>query len=95
LVNAFYDTTRYGLSLSVEDWNFIKKIVEHVSKVWNTKDSGIWEARSEPRHYVYSKVMCWVALDRAVKIAASYHFSAHLWIGKKIECDKTEVEKRV
>jgi GH15 family glucan-1,4-alpha-glucosidase len=76
LINAFYETTRYGLSLSFDDWAFIKKIAEHVSKVWNTKDSGIWEARSEPRHYVYSKVMCWVALDRAVKIAKIHNFDA-------------------
>jgi GH15 family glucan-1,4-alpha-glucosidase len=95
LINAFYETTRYGLSLSVEDWNFIKKIVEHVSKVWNTKDSGIWEARSEPQHYVYSKVMCWVALDRAVKIAASYHFSAPLEAWKKtMDTIKNEVLKK-
>ncbi len=78
LVNAFYETTRYGMTLSEDDWAFVKKIVEHVRKNWNTKDSGIWEARSEPRHYVYSKVMCWVALDRGVRIARAHNFEAPL-----------------
>lgn len=94
LVNAFYETTRYGMTLSQDDWEFIKKIVAHVSKVWNTPDSGIWEARTEPRHYVYSKVMCWVALDRAVKIALIHNFDAPLKEWQKTMGDiKTEVLK--
>ncbi len=83
LVNAFYETTRYGMTLTVDDWAFIKKIVEHVSRVWNTKDSGIWEVRLEPQHYVYSKVMCWVALDRAVKIAENHNYDAPVEEWKK------------
>lgn len=47
--------------LEVED-----VIVNHVAAVWREPDQGLWEARGEPRHYVYSKVMCWVALDRFV-----------------------------
>jgi GH15 family glucan-1,4-alpha-glucosidase len=83
LVNAFYETTRYGLSMNREDWDFVRRVVEHVRKIWSQPDSGIWEARTEPRHYVYSKVMCWVALDRAIKIATVYHFDAPLDDWKK------------
>src|SRR5207244_2370470 len=36
---------------------------------WREKDQGIWEIRGEPRHFVYSKLMCWVALDRAIALA--------------------------
>ena len=43
------------------------KLVDHVCKIWNMPDSGIWEPRGPRKHYVYSKVMAWVALDRAVK----------------------------
>jgi GH15 family glucan-1,4-alpha-glucosidase len=43
--------------------------VDYVCQVWDTEDSGIWEIRGAPRHYVYSKVMCWVAVDRGIRIA--------------------------
>jgi GH15 family glucan-1,4-alpha-glucosidase len=36
---------------------------------WKEKDQGIWEMRGEPRHFLYSKLMCWVALDRAIQLA--------------------------
>jgi GH15 family glucan-1,4-alpha-glucosidase len=42
---------------------------EHVSAVWQEPDAGIWEVRSEPRQFTHSKMMCWVALDRAVRLA--------------------------
>ena len=43
---------------------------ECASDVWREPDQGIWEARGEPRHYVSSKLMCWVAMDRAAKLAS-------------------------
>ena len=42
---------------------------ECATEVWREPDQGIWEARGEPQHYVSSKLMCWVALDRAAKLA--------------------------
>ena len=44
-------------------------LVQHLEKVWRTPDQGIWEMRSGPRHYTYSKLMVWVAFDRASRIA--------------------------
>ncbi|WP_414470580.1 glycoside hydrolase family 15 protein [Methanobacterium sp. ACI-7] len=69
LINAIYDTARYGERISDETWKFVKKLVDYVCDVWNTKDRGIWEIRDEPRHYMHSKLMCWVAVDRGLKIA--------------------------
>ena len=69
LINAIYDTTRYGKDISDKTWEFIKNFVDYICEVWNTKDRGIWEVRGEPRHYVHSKLMCWVAVDRGIKIA--------------------------
>ena len=43
--------------------------VECATAVWRQPDQGIWEARGEPQHYVSSKLMCWVALDRAARLA--------------------------
>lgn len=76
LVNAFYETTRYGEEITDDDWKKIQTIVDYVSNIWETKDSGIWEMRGEPQHFVYSKLMCWVALDRGIKIVELKGFSA-------------------
>lgn len=70
LINAIYDTARYGRNISNEVWDLVKNLVDYVCEVWNTKDRGIWEIRDEPRHYVHSKLMCWVGVDRGLKIAA-------------------------
>jgi GH15 family glucan-1,4-alpha-glucosidase len=47
----------------------VAKIADHVCEIWRGKDSGIWEVRAEPQHFVHSKVMCWVALERACRLA--------------------------
>lgn len=69
LVNVFYETSRFGIDIHDREWNLLCKLVEHVEKVWQTKDAGIWEVRGGYQHFVHSKLMCWVALDRALKIA--------------------------
>lgn len=53
-----------------EMWEIVKTIVKTVSEEWRNADQSIWEFRNIERHFVFSKVMCWVALDRAVSIAA-------------------------
>jgi alpha,alpha-trehalase len=50
-------------------WPLVQSQAECATAVWRQPDQGIWEARGEPRHYVSSKLMCWVALDRAAKLA--------------------------
>jgi GH15 family glucan-1,4-alpha-glucosidase len=55
----------------IEDmWEVVKNIVKTVSEEWQKPDNGIWEIRGSVSHFVISKVMCWVAMDRAVKTAA-------------------------
>ena len=48
---------------------FLVELAETAARRWQEKDHGIWEVRGEPRHFVYSKLMCWVALDRATALA--------------------------
>jgi alpha,alpha-trehalase len=50
-------------------WQMINKLVENAVQVWREPDRGIWEMRGKPRHFTASKVMCWVAVDRGVKLA--------------------------
>ena len=51
-------------------WPIVQAQAECATKVWREPDQGIWEARGAPRHYVSSKLMCWVALDRAARLGA-------------------------
>jgi len=78
LVNAFYETRRYGEDITQDDWDFVRKIVNTACQTWDTEDSGIWEVRGGPRHFTHSKLMCWVALDRSIKLADKYAFEAPL-----------------
>ncbi len=50
-------------------WRFLKSVVHQVETGWEEPDRGIWEIRGEPQHFVHSKMMCWVALDRAIRLA--------------------------
>ena len=45
--------------------------MDHVCDIWTMKDEGIWEVRGGPRHFVYSKLMCWVAVDRGIKMSGN------------------------
>src|SRR5690606_9088627 len=55
--------------LSSEHWRLVEGLVGAVAARWSEPDHGIWEIRRPPRHHVHSKVACWVAADRGVRIA--------------------------
>jgi alpha,alpha-trehalase len=61
--------TRASERLPRRLWPIVQAQAECATQVWRNPDQGIWEARGEPKHYVSSKLMCWVALDRAAKLA--------------------------
>lgn len=67
-----------GETLDGPLWEMMRALVEHVCAHWQEPDSGIWEVRGGPRHFVYSKVMCWVALDRGIRAAQQLHLEADL-----------------
>jgi len=73
---------RYGETLDGPLWAMMCVLVEHVCAHWCEPDSGIWEVRGGQRHFVYSKVMCWVALDRGIRAAQQLGLAADLprWI---------------
>ena len=59
-------------SLSDADWRMVGAMAEAVSRRWHEPDHGIWEERHAPRHHVYSKVMCWLTIDRAIKLGEQF-----------------------
>ncbi|MDT0332153.1 glycoside hydrolase family 15 protein, partial [Nocardiopsis lambiniae] len=58
--------------LADRDWELVQDMARAVARRWHEPDHGIWEERDEPRQRVYSKVMCWVTLDRAIALAGAY-----------------------
>jgi GH15 family glucan-1,4-alpha-glucosidase len=86
LIMAIYTATNYGEDIFESEWEVLREVIEYVCDVWMNKDSGIWEARSEPKHNVHSKVLCWAAIDRGIRIAEENDFNAPFerWKG---ECD--------
>ena len=61
--------THRSQRLSRRLWPIVETQAECAMRVWREPDQGIWEARGAPQHYVSSKLMCWVAMDRAAKLA--------------------------
>ncbi|ONI78811.1 trehalose-phosphatase [Actinosynnema sp. ALI-1.44] len=58
--------------LTDDDWKMTNAMAEAVARRWEEPDHGIWEERHRPRHHVYSKVMCWLTIDRAITLAETY-----------------------
>ncbi len=79
LIDAFHQSRMAKLQLDDEaTWALECAVLQHLAEVWDQPDHGIWERRGEPRHYVFSKVMTWVAFDRAIKSAETFGFKAPL-----------------
>jgi GH15 family glucan-1,4-alpha-glucosidase len=76
LIDALYQSRLAELKLDQGSWALARTIVEHVGDVWGQPDHGIWERRGERKHYVFSKVMTWVAIDRAIKGAERFGYDA-------------------
>jgi GH15 family glucan-1,4-alpha-glucosidase len=69
LVQAAYLFGKAGGRITPDNWNFLCGIADVVVETWREPDQGIWEIRDDPRHFVHSKLNCWAALDRMVKIS--------------------------
>jgi len=78
LLVAAHETTDGGADLDEADWSALRRVVEHARIVWDRPDEGIWEVRCEPKQFVFSKVMCWAALDRGIEMAETRGFDAPL-----------------
>jgi GH15 family glucan-1,4-alpha-glucosidase len=69
LVNLTWRWHRRGHSPSDDDWRFLVSLIEHAAENCDKPDQGIWEWPGDPEHFVHSKVLCWSALDRGIRLA--------------------------
>jgi alpha,alpha-trehalase len=76
LVDIAYSFARRRGGLDRETWDGVSSLVRFAAERWREPDCGMWEVRSEPRHFVHSKVMAWVALDRGVRLATEFQLRA-------------------
>ena len=67
VMDALHQARRGGLASRQEDWAFQRAMLKHLTTIWMEPDEGIWEVRGGRRHFTYSKVMAWVAFDRAIR----------------------------
>jgi pentatricopeptide repeat protein len=95
LMDAVYLYNKYGDPIWYELWTHLRGLIDWVCDNWQRKDEGIWEVRSGQQHSVYSKLMCWVALDRALRLADKRSFPAdrERWLKVRDEIYEEIMEK--
>jgi GH15 family glucan-1,4-alpha-glucosidase len=76
VLDAMWLLVRAGHGLYGETWRIAMALADHVADRWREPDAGLWEVRGDPAHYVHSKLMAWLALDRVLRIAGSHRSSA-------------------
>jgi GH15 family glucan-1,4-alpha-glucosidase len=82
LMDAVYLYNKYGAPISYDLWTTLRMCIDWVCDNWQRPDDGVWEVRSGKQHFVYSKLMCWVALDRGLRLSHKRSFP----------CDRTKWE---
>lgn len=75
LIDAVYLSSKYGDSLSIDQWDNLKRVLKWLSTNWNRPDEGIWEVRGGRKEFLHSRLMCWVAFDRAIRLGAKRSLS--------------------
>jgi GH15 family glucan-1,4-alpha-glucosidase len=78
VVDAMYVARRHGLKTEEPSWQLEVALIEHLEKIWDQPDQGIWEVRGDPQHFTHSKVMAWVAFDRGIRSAEEFGLDAPL-----------------
>ncbi len=76
LMDSVYLYNKYGSPISYELWVELRELLNWVCDNWRQPDDGVWEVRGGRQHFVYSKLMCWVALDRGLRLADKRSFPA-------------------
>jgi GH15 family glucan-1,4-alpha-glucosidase len=77
LMDAIYLYNKYGTLIDYDLWKDLQRMLDWVVDNWQQADEGVWEVRGGRQHFVYSKLMCWIALDRGLRLANRRSFSAN------------------
>ena len=85
LMDTIYLFDKFGEPISFSFWQKLERLLDFVCENWDDADHGIWEVRETKRHYLYTRVMCWVALDRAVSLVRKRSFPTKIdkWLENK------------
>jgi len=78
LLDSVHIYDKHGVPISYDFWMNLTKLIEWVCRNWRRPDEGIWEGRAGPQPFLYSRVLCWVALDRGIQLARRRSFPAPL-----------------
>ncbi|MBE9079751.1 glycoside hydrolase family 15 protein [Romeria aff. gracilis LEGE 07310] len=76
LMDSAYLFNKYGTPISYDFWVHLRYLTNWVCDNWQQADQGVWESRGGPKHHVYSRLMCWVTVDRALRLAEKRSFPA-------------------
>ena len=76
MMDSIYLYNKYGSPISSDLWTHLRRLVNWVCDNWAIEDEGIWEVRGGRKHFLYSKLMCWVAIDRGLRLADKRSFPA-------------------
>ena len=77
MMDSIYLYNKYGSPISSDLWTHLRRLVDWVCDNWHREDEGIWEVRGGRKHFLYSKLMCWVAIDRGLRLADKRSFPAN------------------
>lgn len=90
LLDSAHQNRKFGGEISAEYWAFLRRVTSFVIEHWREPDEGIWEPRGGRRHFVLSKVMSWVALDRAIRAARVLALPADLDAWRRVRSEIRE-----
>jgi GH15 family glucan-1,4-alpha-glucosidase len=87
IIDAAHQARRSGLAMHASGWAVQLAMLDHLAQIWQEPDHGIWEIRGSPQHFTHSKVMAWVAFDRAIKSAEMFGFDGPIDRWRQLRAD--------
>ncbi len=83
MMDSIYLANKYGRSITHAGWQDVHRILDWLGKNWQRPDEGIWEVRGGPREFLHSRLMCWVAFDRALRLALKRSLAGPLEVWRR------------